>query len=649
MKARLARLAGLPVLVCAAAFFAATTTGCPGSSSSGGFVAIPNGSGTLVVTSGNNQTGVASAALPMPLTVTLVDGSGSPLSNQKVSFAATQGGGSLSTTSTTTNVLGQASTVLTLGPKPGLNQVQATASVANVISGSLAATFSETGTSGSAANVAASSGASQTLSLGTASAPLVITVTDASGNPVSGALVVFSVTSGSGTLSTPTVVTNAQGQAQTTATPTATGTLTVTATVANAVGSSTSFTITVTTTVPSANPAVAFKVPGSLQLTGTVTPSNGSTAVVGVGTKFTTEVVIGSQAYFASQPGTTYTVAAIADDLHLTLSANYTGTTPTSGVSLTVLGFTEPRGIAVSQKSNALWITAVYNGTIASVASPSVILKTTKSGGLTVNTPPIAMPSIPGTANLAEPIALALSLDESTLYVLDLTPTATVGSNPRDTAMGVLYQVGANGGPLVSVTSGTFGGTTTGLALGQVDAPTAMVISPDGQHLYVTGYDFPSHEPGVFALDLNPKATNSILNVTSALAGTLVQPTGIGVSLDGKTLYVADAGGPNGAQLFSLSASGGVTALTPLGSIADATRVGGGIVPGFDGGVNVVATSGAQGKLTSIPTGGGSESVRTTSTGSGPLVSPFQCARDSSRIYTVDSEATGDGCVVVSQ
>jgi hypothetical protein len=54
------------------------------------------------------------------------------------------------------------------------------------------------------------------------------------------------------------------------------------------------------------------------------------------------------------------------------------------------------------------------NGTIATIDSPSVVIKTTKTGaGLSANTLPIVSPAIPGNAaNLVEPIAL---VDESDL------------------------------------------------------------------------------------------------------------------------------------------------------------------------------------------------------------------------------------------
>ena len=149
---------------------------------------------------------------------------------------------------------------------------------------------------------------------------------------------------------------------------------------------------------------------------------------------------------------------------------------------------------------------------------------------------------------------------------------------------------------------------------GLIDAPTAMIISTDGQTLYVTGRDPHTHAPVIMSF-----ATANLAGTTLAEGGELVQPTGLGTSLDGQTLYVADAeAGPNGtAQLFSLGAGGGVTTLTALvpGGIADATHVGGGVVAGFDDGIDLAAFGGAVARVTSVPPAGGVETLRTSSTG----------------------------------
>jgi hypothetical protein len=62
-------------------------------------------------------------------------------------------------------------------------------------------------------------------------------------------------------------------------------------------------------------------------LTGTVTVTNGMPAIVGVGTLFTTQLVVGGLVQFGNQLGTVYTILSITDDLNLTLTATFTGAT----------------------------------------------------------------------------------------------------------------------------------------------------------------------------------------------------------------------------------------------------------------------------------------------------------------------------------
>ncbi len=95
-----------------------------------------------------------------------------------------------------------------------------------------------------ASSVTVTSGNNQTGTVGAAvGSPIVVTVRDQNGNPVSGQTVTFTATGG-GTIGTRTVTTNAQGQAQTTFTLGGTsGAQTVTATV-NGVANPATFTFT---------------------------------------------------------------------------------------------------------------------------------------------------------------------------------------------------------------------------------------------------------------------------------------------------------------------------------------------------------------------------------------------------------------------
>ena len=84
----------------------------------------------LVVAQGNNQTGKASAALPVQIVIRVTGGSNVPIPNQNVALAVTSGGGSISPQSVITNALGEVTVRWTMGPAIG-------AQVASVTAGSL--------------------------------------------------------------------------------------------------------------------------------------------------------------------------------------------------------------------------------------------------------------------------------------------------------------------------------------------------------------------------------------------------------------------------------------------------------------------------------------------------------------------------------
>ena len=80
---------------------------------------------TLLKISGDNQQDAPGEALTNPFIVEVRDAANSGIQGVGVTFSVTAGGGSLSTQNVTTDANGQASTTLTLGPKPGTNTVEA--------------------------------------------------------------------------------------------------------------------------------------------------------------------------------------------------------------------------------------------------------------------------------------------------------------------------------------------------------------------------------------------------------------------------------------------------------------------------------------------------------------------------------------------
>lgn len=105
-----------------------------------------NGAGvpsSILVSSGNNQSGVVNASLGSPFTAVVRDALGDPVAGEVVSWTVLSGGGSLSSASTTTDASGFASTTLTLGTGTGPQSVRA-----SIVSGAHTVDFAATATPG---------------------------------------------------------------------------------------------------------------------------------------------------------------------------------------------------------------------------------------------------------------------------------------------------------------------------------------------------------------------------------------------------------------------------------------------------------------------------------------------------------------------
>jgi hypothetical protein len=191
----------------------------------------------LISVSGDFQTAVVRSALSIPLQVRLADGFDNPVAGAQVGFTVVSGGGSLTAPMGTTDASGQTSVLLTLGPQPGANTVQAS------VSGLSPVLFTATAVAAPATQLVLVSGDNQTVVAGQTANPFVVSAKDAAGFPVAGQAVTFSVASGAGSLSASSVMTDAAGLAQVTLTlATNVGPNTVTATSSPLTGSPITFT-----------------------------------------------------------------------------------------------------------------------------------------------------------------------------------------------------------------------------------------------------------------------------------------------------------------------------------------------------------------------------------------------------------------------
>ena len=166
---------------------------------------------TFAMVSGGDQTGTVGTALAAPFVVSVKDQFNNAISGIPVTFAVTDGGGSVSVASQDTDAQGQAQTVLTLGTTAGDDNNKVTASV----TGKDDVIFEASATADDAAIFAVESGNDQSGTVNTALDPFVAKVTDQYDNPISGVEVTFSVTGGGGALSETMQATGVDGKAQT--------------------------------------------------------------------------------------------------------------------------------------------------------------------------------------------------------------------------------------------------------------------------------------------------------------------------------------------------------------------------------------------------------------------------------------------------
>ena len=205
---------------------------------------------SLVVSAGNNQTGIAGSSLPVSPAVITRDAAGSPVAGVTVFFTVLSGGGSVSQTTSVSNTQGVASAgAWTLGSTTGTQLLSASVPQGGVANNPLV--FTATATGGLPASLSAISATQQTTPVGAlvASVPSVI-VRDAAGNPAANVTVTFAVTSGGGQLTGATQTTSAQGVATVGSwrVGSTTGTNTITASVPGV--PSVSFTATATAGAP---------------------------------------------------------------------------------------------------------------------------------------------------------------------------------------------------------------------------------------------------------------------------------------------------------------------------------------------------------------------------------------------------------------
>lgn len=104
------------------------TSGALTAAASSAFNITPSGANSILVQSGNTQSGTVGTLLPAKLIARVIDAFGNAVPGVSVTWAVTAGGGTLSATTSTTDANGRVETDLTLGPTAGTNTVTVTSS-----------------------------------------------------------------------------------------------------------------------------------------------------------------------------------------------------------------------------------------------------------------------------------------------------------------------------------------------------------------------------------------------------------------------------------------------------------------------------------------------------------------------------------------
>ena len=168
-------------------------------------VATADNPASLSIASGNFQKGPVDSLLPVLLKVRIKDAKGNPISGILVGFSDAGAGGTLSSSTTTTDPAGYASTSYTTGTKSGVVAIIASAA-------GLHSVFKETVLAGPPASQIIYSGNNQAIKTGAGTPKLLqVIVEDRYGNPIPQISVTFGDGGVGGSFMADSVVTNLKG------------------------------------------------------------------------------------------------------------------------------------------------------------------------------------------------------------------------------------------------------------------------------------------------------------------------------------------------------------------------------------------------------------------------------------------------------
>jgi hypothetical protein len=158
----------------------------------------------VVNTGSSGQTGTVGQQLAVPVSVHVTDQNGTAVVNSSVAWTLAASSGSVDSATTMTNANGDATVLWTLGTVAGGDTLTAT------ISSGTAVIITATANAGSMANLISVGSATQAVTAGTSTSPLVVKATDQFGNAVPNANITWTASAGA-ILSASSGVTDANG------------------------------------------------------------------------------------------------------------------------------------------------------------------------------------------------------------------------------------------------------------------------------------------------------------------------------------------------------------------------------------------------------------------------------------------------------
>ena len=508
----------------------------------------------VTVYGGDNQVGKVGTAYPESLQVEVVDTAGCGVANADVTFSAPASGasgtfsGGVSSVTVATSSSGVAS-----APTFTANSVTGNFDVVAQVDGFDVSISLTNSTVGVASSLSVASGNTQSAAPGKAFPdPLVVSVEDGSGNPVSGTTVTFAVTAGTsgasatfaGAGTTATAQTDESGQATSPllTAGTTSGSFTVTASVSG-LSSTVSFTETVGAGTPDAITAGAgtaqqaeagtdFAVP----LAVTVTDSNGN------------DVGGAAVTFRAPSSGPTGVFSGSGHAVTVTTGSDGVATAPafvaglSAGgyvVTATVSGVSSPATFALVNEARTNASASGPNGTYRLVTNAGQVLSSGQDAALgSLPASKLAGSKVVGMASTPNGKGYWLATAKGAVYAFGNAKAYGSPSHVASPIVGMAAAPGGDGYWLVAKDGGIFSygdaryyGSTGGLHLA---APiVAMASTPNGK-----GYWLVASDGGIFNYgDARYYGSTGNLHLLAPIVGMAAAPGG-----DGYWLVAKDGG-----------------------------------------------------------------------------------------------------------